>query len=188
MTAFVAVVYHIRPHFFATTKSRAFCSFRPKEPIAVNGCYRTSAGAENDVSLGRKKAASALAKARTGSNNPEGVRSAISCGEKIESPIIFSRLGDDSGNVASADGYEATTLIEVCDALIQARNEELLAPSQAFLTIQAEIIVRYPKDPAISTGSNPLKSMIWTLPKRKHRGCATNGISAAIPFRAWPRC
>ena len=39
-------------------------------------------------------------------------------------------------------GYEATTLIEVCDALVQAKHDKLLAPSQGFLAVQAEIIIR----------------------------------------------
>jgi len=74
----------------------------------------------------------------------KGVRSAISDSlwEKIENPIFFRHLDTDSGSGGIADGYEATTLIEVCDALIQARNDRLLAPSQAFLAIQAEIIIR----------------------------------------------
>lgn len=75
----------------------------------------------------------------------KGVRSAISDSlwEKIENPIIFNHLGfDPAGQTGTADGYEATTLIEVCDALIEARNEKLLATSQKFLAIQAEIIMR----------------------------------------------
>lgn len=76
----------------------------------------------------------------------KGVRSAISedLWKKIENPIVFRYLDTDSGDGPSgtADGYEATTLIEVCDALIQARNDKVLAPSQKFLAIQAEIIVR----------------------------------------------
>jgi hypothetical protein len=75
----------------------------------------------------------------------KGVRSAISdiLWEKIDKPIVFNYLDADTlSPTGTADGYEATTLIEVCDALIQARNDKLLAPSQAFLAIQAEIIVR----------------------------------------------
>ena len=76
----------------------------------------------------------------------KGVRSAISddLWEKIENPITFRYLDTDSRDSqgGTADGYEATTLIEVCDALIQARNDKLLAPSQHFLALQAEIIVR----------------------------------------------
>jgi hypothetical protein len=76
----------------------------------------------------------------------KGVRSAISdeLWNKIENPITFKYLERDSesGQGGTADGYEATTLVEVCDALIQARNENLLAASQAFLAVQAEIIIR----------------------------------------------
>lgn len=69
----------------------------------------------------------------------KGIRSALpeKLAEKIEKSISFKPLTGDL-----ADGYEAETLIEVCDALIQARNDEKLAPSQKFLAIQAEIIVR----------------------------------------------
>lgn len=72
----------------------------------------------------------------------KGVRSAISDNlwEKIENPIVFKHLDPDLAG--TADGYEAITLIEVCDALIQARNDKRLAPSQDFLAIQAEIILR----------------------------------------------
>lgn len=75
----------------------------------------------------------------------KGVRSAISDSlwHKIENPIFFRYLDTDLGGKGGvADGYEATTLIEVCDALIQARNEGRLAPSQDFLARQAEIIIR----------------------------------------------
>lgn len=75
----------------------------------------------------------------------KGVRSAISddLWRKIDNPIFFKHIDTDPNDPAgTADGYEATTLIEVCDALIQARNDDLLAPSQAFLAVQAEIIVR----------------------------------------------
>jgi hypothetical protein len=75
----------------------------------------------------------------------KGVRSAIDekLWEKIENPITFRYLDTDpSSSAGTADGYEATTLIEVCDALVQARNDKSLAPSQAFLAVQAEIIIR----------------------------------------------
>lgn len=75
----------------------------------------------------------------------KGVRSAISDAvwQKIEHPIVFSHLGTDpAGPTSTADGYEATTLIEVCDALVQARNDGSLASSQTFLAVQAEIIIR----------------------------------------------
>jgi P63C domain len=69
----------------------------------------------------------------------KGIGSAISqeLWEKIRNPIVFKPLNGDP-----AHGYEATALIEVCDAVIQARNDEKLAPSQVHLAIKAEIIIR----------------------------------------------
>ncbi|MFZ3182512.1 MAG: P63C domain-containing protein [Methylocystis silviterrae] len=55
--------------------------------------------------------------------------------EKINNPVVFKPLVGDP-----AHGYEASVLIEVCDALIGARDD--LAPAQKFLARQAEIIVR----------------------------------------------
>jgi hypothetical protein len=75
----------------------------------------------------------------------KGVRSAIddNLWAKIEKPITFRYIDTDPSSIGgTADGYEATTLIEVCDALVQARNDKLLAPSQSFLAVQAEIIIR----------------------------------------------
>ncbi len=69
----------------------------------------------------------------------EGIRSVLTdkLQEKIENPIFFKPLRGDL-----TDGYDAEVLIEVCDALIQARNERKLRPSQAFLARQAEIVLR----------------------------------------------
>lgn len=69
----------------------------------------------------------------------KGVRSVLSAEliEKIENPIYFKPLNGDS-----ADGFEAEVLIEVCDALIQARNKKQLTSTQAFLAVKAEIIIR----------------------------------------------
>ena len=69
----------------------------------------------------------------------KGIRSVIdeNLWGKIENPIVFKPL---NGN--SADGYEASTFIEVCDLIIQAFNRQKLHPSQHFLARQAEIIVR----------------------------------------------
>jgi len=55
--------------------------------------------------------------------------------EKINNHIEFKPLIGDPGH-----GYEATVLIEVCDALIEGRDK--LLPSQKFLARQAEIIMR----------------------------------------------
>jgi hypothetical protein len=57
--------------------------------------------------------------------------------DKIENPIVFKPLNGDP-----AHGYDAGILIEICDAIVQARNDLSLAPSQAFLAVQAEIIIR----------------------------------------------
>ena len=55
--------------------------------------------------------------------------------KKIENHIVFKPLGGDP-----AHGYEASVLIELCDALIEARDD--LLPSQRFLSAQAEILIR----------------------------------------------
>ncbi len=55
--------------------------------------------------------------------------------QKIENHIVFKPLNGDP-----AHGYEATVLIELCDALMDARDD--LLPSQKFLARQAEVIVR----------------------------------------------
>jgi hypothetical protein len=57
--------------------------------------------------------------------------------EKIENPIVFKPLSGDPGH-----GYEADILIDICDAIIEARNKGKLSPSQEFLAIQAESIIR----------------------------------------------
>ncbi|MBK6896200.1 MAG: hypothetical protein IPH06_06385 [Alphaproteobacteria bacterium] len=57
--------------------------------------------------------------------------------EKIDNPIKFKNT---SGILTH--GYEAATLIEVCDTIIQADNEGKLADSQKFLARNAQIIIR----------------------------------------------
>lgn len=64
-----------------------------------------------------------------GSKIPENLR------EKLENHIVFKPLSGDP-----AHGYEATVLIELCDALVEARDD--LPASQKFLSRQAEIIIR----------------------------------------------
>lgn len=56
---------------------------------------------------------------------------------KINTPIVFKPLNGDP-----AHGYEASVLIDVCDAIIQARNQGKLVPSQHFMAIRAEMIFR----------------------------------------------
>ena len=55
--------------------------------------------------------------------------------EKIENPILFKPLAGDPGH-----GFEATVLIELCDFLMQIRDD--LLENQAFLARQAEVIIR----------------------------------------------
>lgn len=55
--------------------------------------------------------------------------------ETIDNPIVFKPLNGDP-----AHGYEATVLIDLCDALMVGREQ--LHPSQRFLAYQAEIILR----------------------------------------------
>jgi len=71
--------------------------------------------------------------------NRQGLGSALSSElqQKIANPIIFKPLSGDPGH-----GYEATFLIEICDAIVQASRDGKLVTSQAFLAIQAEIIIR----------------------------------------------
>ena len=69
----------------------------------------------------------------------KGIASVISddLRKKIEKPIFFQGIRGES-----CDGYEAETLIEVCDAIIEAKNKDKLSGSQMFLAFQAEIIFR----------------------------------------------
>jgi hypothetical protein len=56
---------------------------------------------------------------------------------KLNNPIIFKPLTGDPGH-----GYEGTVLIDVCDAIWEAKKRGKLAPSQGALAIKAEIILR----------------------------------------------
>ena len=64
-----------------------------------------------------------------GSRIPDELR------QKIENPIVFKPLSGDP-----AHGFEATVLIELCDFLMEIRDD--LLESQAFLAQQAEAIIR----------------------------------------------
>lgn len=71
--------------------------------------------------------------------NRKGLGSAIEekLRDKIDNPIIFKTLTSDLGH-----GYEATVLIDICDAIIEASKNDGLGPGQEGLAIQAEIIIR----------------------------------------------
>ena len=72
-----------------------------------------------------------LSRKGLGSVIPDSLR------EKIDNPLIFKPLNGDP-----AHGYEATVLIDVCDAIWTAKKEGKLAASQENLGIQSEIIIR----------------------------------------------
>jgi hypothetical protein len=69
----------------------------------------------------------------------KGLGSAVSAElrDKISKPLEFFPLNGDP-----AHGYRAEVFIEVCDAIIEAGKQNKLAPSQLFLAMQAEFIVR----------------------------------------------
>ena len=68
---------------------------------------------------------------RLGSEIPEKLRIAL------DNPIVFIGFGGDPGH-----GYEATVLIELCDAIWEAQKNGKLHPRQINLAKQAEIILR----------------------------------------------
>ena len=69
----------------------------------------------------------------------KGIRSTLSENliQRVEKPLSFYGTRGEL-----ADGYEAEVLIEVCDAIIEAKNKGYLVKSQYFLARQAEIIFR----------------------------------------------
>lgn len=60
---------------------------------------------------------------------------------KDKSPDYFRPLECYKGNT-KINGYEATTLIELCDAFLEARNHINLGPRQTIIAEQCEILVR----------------------------------------------
>lgn len=69
----------------------------------------------------------------------KGIASTVSkeLQEKLDNPIKFKNL---SG--ALTHGYEASTLIEVCDTIIEADNQGKLVDSQKFIAKHAQILIR----------------------------------------------
>lgn len=61
--------------------------------------------------------------------------------EKIKNPIAFKRIGS-GGSAPHTNGYDATILIDICDAIIQANRKGLLADTQQKYAEGAEIIIR----------------------------------------------
>jgi hypothetical protein len=56
---------------------------------------------------------------------------------KLDNPIIFKTLTTDPGH-----GYDATILIDICAAILDASKAGRLGAGQAALAVQAEIIIR----------------------------------------------
>jgi hypothetical protein len=56
---------------------------------------------------------------------------------KLDNPLIFKPLTSDLGH-----GYDATILIDICQAIIDASKSGKLGPGQETLAVQAEIIIR----------------------------------------------
>jgi hypothetical protein len=76
----------------------------------------------------------------------KGLRSEISLDlwDTINNPISFKVIGHDPKTETGviADGFEATTLIDVCKAIIRAQDSGALHGSQHSLYARAEVIVR----------------------------------------------
>jgi hypothetical protein len=56
---------------------------------------------------------------------------------KLDNPLLFKTLTLDLGH-----GYDATVLIDICQAIIDASKANKLGPGQERLAVQAEIIIR----------------------------------------------
>ena len=61
--------------------------------------------------------------------------------QQINNPIEFIRIGS-GGSAPKTFGYDATILIDICDALIEARKANRLTTNQIIYAEQAEAIIR----------------------------------------------
>ncbi|MFT4020044.1 MAG: P63C domain-containing protein [Acinetobacter sp.] len=61
--------------------------------------------------------------------------------EKLNNPVKFSRVGS-GGSVPETHGYDASILIDICDAIIEASKRGILSKSQETQAIFAEMIIR----------------------------------------------
>lgn len=73
----------------------------------------------------------AMSRKSLGSALPEDLK------QKLASPVVFISV-----NGQETHGYEGSDLIEVCDAIWQAKKDGKLPPTQEALGLQAEIIIR----------------------------------------------
>lgn len=82
-------------------------------------------------------------------------------GEKFDNPLIYQppKAAAVSGVAARANGYDAALLIDLCQAILRAKDDgKLAAPRYAKMVAQAQIIVS-----AFAAGSFP--SSGWALPR-----------------------
>jgi hypothetical protein len=92
----------------------------------------------------------ALGMSRGGSSRGGGDRLAHFVGQKTLSPFVSSELEavtkepllfkTDRG--ATAYGYDATVLADICEAVLEARKQGALSKQQAHIADQAEILIR----------------------------------------------
>lgn len=63
--------------------------------------------------------------------------------KKLENPIVYQQVnvGQKSSTTASAHGYDAAVLIDLCQAIIRADTDGALHPSQQTVAKQAYVIV-----------------------------------------------
>lgn len=93
---------------------------------------------------------SALGMSRGGSSRGGGDRLAHFVAQKTLSPFVSNELQavtaepvlfrTDRG--AQAYGYDATVLADICEAILEARNQEALSKQQEHIAAKAEILIR----------------------------------------------
>lgn len=78
--------------------------------------------------------------------------------EKIENPIVFQRADAAASSVASkANGYDATILIDLCNAILQAKADgKLSGPRYANMIEQARIITG-------ASAKSGIKGLVYAL-------------------------
>ena len=100
--------------------------------------------------------------------------------ENLQNHILFKPLSGDP-----AHGYEATVLIEVCDAIWEARKQGRLHSRQENLGIQAEIIVRSAAKVGIIALVDEATGYIKDKKKEEYRELFREFIREE--FRQWER-
>lgn len=80
---------------------------------------------------------------------PAGTRLSRYLNQKSLSPFIYNEKEPDHFNAIECNdggtkinGYEATVLVDICDAFLEARKSIKLSPRQEIIAAQCEILVR----------------------------------------------